>query len=360
MSRKANPTVVGVFVMGAIALVLAGMMFFGTGRLFDERVTIVSFFEGTVTGLQVGSPVEFRGVPVGTVTAIKALYDPEKSSLMIPVYMTLVRGSVTNVGADTEERSPEEVLAEMVENGLRARLDIRSLVTGQVFVALDFHPETPATLVGVDAETLEVPSTESRRDKIIGALDKLNIDELAATTVLAIDGINDVVRSPDLLDTLDNLSSMTKHGSALVEKLDGRIDGLSDSALATLQQTERSIAAAEVALVGTLGDMSTTANSLDERITSSSSRLEATLEQIQSLAGNLDRQIEPLSASARGAFDQATATMSAAEELVSSDSRTRYNLDVTLEELAAASRAVRLMAEYLQQNPDALLKGKSP
>ena len=53
-------------------------------------------------------------------------------------------------------------------------------------------------------------------------------------------------------------------------------------------------------------------------------------------------------------------TLIAAESLVSEDSNTRYNLDTTLEELAAAARSVRLMADYLEQNPDALLKGKRP
>ena len=70
MSKRANTTVVGAFVIGAIALTLGAVMTFGTGQFFDERVVVVTVFQGSVTGLQVGSPVEFRGVPVGTVTSI--------------------------------------------------------------------------------------------------------------------------------------------------------------------------------------------------------------------------------------------------------------------------------------------------
>ena len=358
MSKKANPTVVGGFVMGAIALILTGVMMFGTGRLFDERFTIVSFFEGSVTGLQVGAPVEFRGVPVGTVTAIRALYDPEETSLMIPVYMTLARNSVTNVKFDTLERSPEEELAIMIDHGLRARLDIRSLVTGQMFVALDFHPDTPPTLVGVDADTLEIPSTTSRMDKVTSLLDKLDFDELAAKGILALDGINDVVHSAYLQDTLEQLSLTTRNANRLMVALEGRVGTLSEATVQTLEQANRSMAKAESALAGTLEDLSRTAVNMDGNVDRTARRLEAVLAEVESLARNLDSQVEPLSLSARGALDQATVTLRSTDEVVAQDSRTRYNLDLTLEELAAA-RAVRLMAEYIQQNPDALLRGKA-
>ena len=108
MSKHANTTAIGAFVIGAIALVLGAVMLFGTGQFFHDRIVVLSVFEGSVTGLQVGSPVEFRGVPVGTVKDIKALYDPEKTSFVIPVYMSLDEDSVTNIRADEPQLPPRE------------------------------------------------------------------------------------------------------------------------------------------------------------------------------------------------------------------------------------------------------------
>lgn len=358
MSKRANTTVVGAFVIGAIALVLGAVMLFGTGQFFNERVVVVTVFEGSVTGLDVGSPVEFRGVPVGTVTSIKALYDAEKTSFVIPVYMSLDSDSVTNIRTDEPQQSPEYEIKKMIERGLRARLDIRSLVTGKKFVALEFHPDTPARVVGVDGKMPEIPSTASRLDKVTSLFDKLDVEQLAAKTVLTLDGINDLVNSPVLVSTIANLDDAARNANKLVVQLQADSQKLSHTAIETLEQTRQTIAAAESALAVTLSDVSRLSNSTDERLEGVVQRLNTALSALQSMAANLDRQLQPLSASAKATMDQATLTLRTAESLISEDSNTRYNLDTTLEELAAAARAVRQMADYLEQNPDALLKGR--
>jgi len=358
MSKRANTTVIGAFVIGAIALVLGAVMVFSTGQLFDERIVVVTVFGGSVTGLQVGSPVEFRGVPVGTVTSIKALYDPQKSSFEIPVYMSLESDSVTNIRDDESERSPANEIERMIAHGLRARLDLRSLVTGSKFVALDFHPATPATIVGIDGNIPEIPSIASHLDKVTSLFEKLDVDALAGKAILAMDGISTLVNSPILADTIENLDKATRDTNALVLQLQTDTHKLSQTAIETLEQTRQTLAAAETALVATLSDVSRLSNSTDERLSRIAAKLDTTLSAIQTLASNLDQQVQPLSDSAKATMNQATSTLKAAESLVGEDSHTRYTLDMTLEELAAAARSVRLMADYLEQNPDALLKGK--
>ncbi len=358
MSKRANTTVIGAFVIGAIALALGAVMLFGTGQFFDERVVVVTVFAGSVTGLQVGSPVEFRGVPVGTVTSIKALYDPEKTSFEIPVYMSLDSESVTNVRDDRSERSPASEIERMIAHGLRARLDLRSLVTGKKFVALDFHPGTPATIVGIDGGIPEIPSIASPLDKVTSLFEKLDVDALAGKAILAMDGISALVNSPILAETIKSLDKTTRNTNELVLQLRTDTHVLSQTAIETLQQTRQTLAAAETALVATLSDVSRLSNNSDERLSSIAEKLDTTLSAIQTLANNLDKQLQPLSESAKATMGQATSTLRAAESLIGEDSHTRYTLDTMLEELAAAARSVRLMADYLEQNPDALLKGK--
>jgi paraquat-inducible protein B len=358
MSKRANTTVVGAFVIGAIALVMGAVTLFGTGRFFDERVVVVTVFEGSVTGLDVGSPVEFRGVPVGTVTSIKALYDPQNTSIVIPVYMSLNRKSITNIRGDEPEPPPEQELEKMIEHGLRAQLDIRSLVTGTKFVSLEFHPHTAVRIVGIGDDIPEIPSIASRLERVTSMFDKLDVDELAAKAVQTFDGISALVNSPELASTIENLDDAARNANELLVQLQADTYKLSQTATATLEQTRQTVAAAEASLTGTLSEVSSLTNNTDEHLAQVVEKLDSTLTAIQTLAKSLDEQVQPLSESAKATMDQATLTLEAAESLIGEDSHTRYNLDTTLEELAAAARSVRLMADYLEQNPDALLKGK--
>jgi phospholipid/cholesterol/gamma-HCH transport system substrate-binding protein len=358
MSKRANTTVVGAFVIGAIALVLGAVMLFGTGQFFNERVVVVTVFEGSVTGLDVGSPVEFRGVPVGTVTSIKALYDPVKTSFVIPVYMSLDGDSITNIRPDEPKTSPEYEVRKMIERGLRARLDIRSLVTGKKFVALEFHPNTPANVVGVDSTIPEIPSIASRLEKVTSMFDKLDVEQLASKALLTLDGIATFVNSPVLASAVANLDDSARNANKLLVQLQADTQKLSQTTIETLEQTRQSVASAESALKVTLADVSRLSNNTDERLEHVLQRLDNALAAVQTLTTNIDGQLKPLSTSVKATMDQATLTLRTAESLISEDSNTRYNLDTTLEELAAAARSVRQMADYLEQNPDALLKGR--
>jgi paraquat-inducible protein B len=358
MSKRANTTVIGAFVIGAIALTLSTVVLLGTGQIFSEHIVVVTVFEGSVTGLQVGSPVEFRGVPVGTVKSIKALYDPDQTSIVIPVYISLDSDTVTNIGADEPEASPEREIEKMIAHGLRAQLDIRSLITGTKFVALEFHPNTPAKVLGVGGGIPEIPSIASRLDRVTSMFDNLDVDELAHKMILTLDGISTLVNSPALVSTIENLERAARGTDELVVQLHATTRTLSHSAMETLEQTKRTLAGAETALAATLSDVSRLSNNTDARLEQVADKLDAALTAVQNLTAKLDRQVQPLSVAARTAMDQATSTLKSAESLLGEDSHTRYNLDVTLEELAAAARSVRLTAEYLEQNPDALLKGR--
>ena len=156
MSRRANPRAIGVFVLGALALLVAALAIFGGGRVFGPKETFVMFFEDDVGGLQVGAPVTFRGVRVGTVTDVRIRYDTDHQSVSIPVYVQLDRRQVVVAG----ERGWEQT-SEMIKRGLRAQLKMQSFVTGQVAVDLDFQPRTPARLVGIINNYPEIPTVRS-------------------------------------------------------------------------------------------------------------------------------------------------------------------------------------------------------
>src|SRR5918996_2456565 len=170
MSKQASPTLIGAFVIGAIALVVAGLLVFGSGTFFADRLTWVTYFPGSVKGLRVGAPVNFRGVRIGEVTRIQVLYDEEDSSMLIPVVMEVLPEQVTVIDRGDGQRSERANIEDLIDRGLRAQLQTDSLVTGLLSVDLDFYPNMPVELVRIDDPKLsgypEVPAIPSRMDEL--------------------------------------------------------------------------------------------------------------------------------------------------------------------------------------------------
>jgi paraquat-inducible protein B len=170
MSKQASPTLIGAFVVGAIALVVIGLLVFGSGRFFANRLKSVTYFPGSVKGLRVGAPVNFRGVRIGEVTAIQVLYDEKDGSMVIPVVMEVLPEQVTVIDQTGAQRSERADMEDLIQRGLRAQLQTDSLVTGLLSVDLDFYPAMPVELVRIDDPKLsgypEVPAIPSRMDEL--------------------------------------------------------------------------------------------------------------------------------------------------------------------------------------------------
>lgn len=170
MSRQASPTLIGAFVVGAIALMVIGLLVFGGGRFFAPRVTWVTYFPGSVQGLRVGAPVNFRGVQIGQVTRIHVLYDEQDGSMVIPVVMEVLPEQVTLIDPAGRQRSEITELDDLIGRGLHAQLQTDSLVTGLLSINLDLYPNLPTQQVAVDSPALRdypvVPALPSRLEAV--------------------------------------------------------------------------------------------------------------------------------------------------------------------------------------------------
>jgi paraquat-inducible protein B len=184
--KRANPAVIGGFVVGAIALIVIGLLAFGGAGWFIQRNTYIAYFPGSVKGLQVGAPVDFRGVTIGQVKQIRVLFDPRQVDARIPVIMELATKQIDVAGGgDIVTRSGDG--ERLIEAGLGAQLQLQSMLTGLLFVNLDFYPKGRARLVGGDQPYPEIPTIPS---------DLEQLQESAA----------DIAgRLPDLLDQLNGL-----------------------------------------------------------------------------------------------------------------------------------------------------------
>ena len=104
MSKGASKTMIGGFVVGAIALLLVAVLIFGSGKIFSQKVKLVLFFEESVSGLSLGAPVVFRGVTIGSVVGVELWTYPKEMKVLIPVYIEIDPARFKEKGEEQAER----------------------------------------------------------------------------------------------------------------------------------------------------------------------------------------------------------------------------------------------------------------
>jgi paraquat-inducible protein B len=169
VSRRANPKLVGGFVLAALGLLVAAALVFGSFTFFEVTRRFVVFFQGSVDGLTQGSAVLFRGVPLGRVIDVGIRFDPQSKTFEIPVIIEIRPGVI---GKFSPAPKPDvELMQSLIDAGLRARLESASLVTGQQVVQLNFFPGTPARLEKTDLPYLQIPTIPSPTQQIMSSVD---------------------------------------------------------------------------------------------------------------------------------------------------------------------------------------------
>ena len=354
MSKPASKALIGGFVVGAIALVIAGVLIFGSGKFLKETFKFVMYFDGSVKGLNVGSPVVFRGVKIGTVTDILLRYDPADMSIKIPVIIEIEPDRVDIIGGIPREADPELTISQLVERGLRAMLQMQSFVTGQLMVELDFHPDKPIKLVGGDTGYPEIPTIPSPLKELSKKIEEVPIEDIFKKLLAAVEGIEEIVNSPEIKGIISSLNQASEDISKLVKNVDAQIVPLASSMKDVTSNLEQTVKEARKLVRNVNSQVQPVASSIKE-----------TVGDYGKLARNVDSQVEPLLSSieksleeVRAALEQGRKTLVQAEDVIGEDSPLMYELDNTLKEVGAAARSIRLLADYLKRHPEALLKGK--
>lgn len=319
---KRNALLVGGFVVAALVLIVAGLVTLGGADLFAKRQKAIVFFEGSVRGLYVGAPVSFRGVKIGEVQSIGIQVDPKSLVTRIPVGLTL--------GSDTLQMGDEKGgsfrnLPDLVQRGLRAKLIIQSVVTGQTTIDLDFKPGTPAVLLGGGATA--VPEIPAMRDRLDALLDQVSELPLA-----------DVVKEVrQTINSLDATLKVTQQAVALSGK----------EISATAVQARQTLAVGAKALQDVQAQANVTLASVSQLAESSRNVVLQTQPEIQ-----LTLQ------SARDAAQAAQQAMGNVAELSAVGSPLRADAELAVRDLSLAARSLRSFADQLERQPNTILFGK--
>lgn len=262
-------------------------------RIYLNRKRYLMYFEGSVRGLSVGAPVELRGIRIGRVLDIQLQLDAAKTQFQIPVLVEVEPERIGVVG-DATHLDPDTALERLVERGLRAQLASGSLVTGQLYVDLAFHPGAPPQTVWKGAD-----------------------HDIMPTVPAPLEGLS--VKVNGILDKIDRLP-LDQVGSDLGATL-ARVRALMES----------------------------------PEVTGSLAELERTLKALGGTIAGIDRDLLPrLTAT----IEQARITLKSMQGVVGENSPTAVELRGLLQELSAAARSVRGLTDYLERHPEALLNGK--
>jgi paraquat-inducible protein B len=312
---RSHPRLIGLFVLGAIGLIVAGIASMSARRLFAEYRTYVVFFPYAVGGLREGSPVTFRQVQVGHVRDVDLVFsggDLRQSWIMAVV--DIRRNALRDPGGRAEQQSDAELARVMIDAGLRASVRSSSLIAGQRSVDLDFQSDQKPRLTGIPTPYPEIPTAPTgmevinqRVEETLRKISDVPVDEVILQLNTTLTTLNRVLDKSDVPGTTQKLRSSL------------------DAMTRTLASAEKSMAQVD----GMTGQARTTLASMEETMRG----LQKTLERLERTLATVDRGVE-------GTGDLGVEAAKA------------------IDEMNELMKALRSLVETLQQRPESLLRGR--
>ncbi|MEZ4700298.1 MAG: MlaD family protein [Rhodothermales bacterium] len=336
MGSRINPTAIGLFIVGAIALAMYGVATLASNT-FRVREQFTSSFNESVNGLDVGAVVKCQGVPIGQVVDLQLRIDLDEETFQVPVlYEIDLERLVTVVGPGVDWADPD-VLQRHIEQGLRAQLQMESFVTGKLYIELSYMANPPP--LGPDRPRhghLEIPT-------VLSPLAELGEE---ATGLVA------GLRSFDVSTINQNLVTLLVKANQKLAELD--------------------VAAINASFVRSAGAVEELARAPElrqsiEALPELAERLGRGLEEAERLLQHIDTSVEPLAAQledtgkelalALASFREALDSSKAA---LSTDTGLGYQMQQAMTSMTEAAEALQTLARALERNPGMLVRGKQP
>ena len=318
MGKRVSPAVIGAFVISSFAILVVALIVVGSGKMFRRPVRFICMFQGNLNGLKVGAPVKVRGVQIGEVAAIQLRLLPSQGTirpgirgLRIPVFIDVDRAQLLSKGG-TADALQTVRLEEFIQMGMRAQLDTESLLTGLLYIDLDLHPKAPANYVlepggpyqEIPTVQTDLQELQERLTHTLDKFDKIDFQALIVSITDAANSIKSLANSPDLRDTMGELKE-------------------------TVTNLNQTIVTARHVLNDANGEIGPLVKDLRE----TSDETNETLKETRTTLVGLQQALDP-------------------------ESPLAVHLNQTLESLDQASQTVGDLAEYLQRNPAALIRGR--
>jgi len=329
VKTKVSPAVVGLFVLGALVLGIVALLMFGGVNFFSQPQRFVVYFNESIHGLDLGSPVKLRGVRVGRVVNLNVHYDERVNRSVVAVVCEFSKNMITDSKGSVVDVSDRAELQHLVDKGLRAQLGVLGLATGLLFVELDFLDpnEYPADTRLTEAKYAVVPAVPSAISEF-----QSNLTEI----------LNDI-RKVDFAGIGRELKQLLADAHQQLQGLDLK---------ATMVQWQKTGAAIET-LARTPEIKDTFAN-LNAAVT----QLRGTLTKLDAAIGTNGAQLEVTLAQAKEALGSFNTAAKTTRAFIAAQSGLGDETTRAMQQLADAAEAVQRLADFLERNPQALISGK--
>ncbi|MCK9563866.1 MAG: MlaD family protein [Bacteroidales bacterium] len=317
MSRSANPVAVGFFTLVTLALAGVLVMIFSGSNWWSDSDRYVLVYDTSVRGLNVGAPVTLKGVKIGQVMDIRtSIYGDS------PDVLNLVTIDIDTSTILRGEGGKGVTVDQLVERGLRAQLRQQSMLTGLLYVDVDFEPGRPAQYQAMQTDHPQLPTTPTNLQQLTRDLEAVDVNALVSDLQQTLSGINQLLNDPDLQSLAGNLARA--------------VQAVEDTTV-RLGEAGGQLAADYSALAaGAATMLDTTSQELPEIL----AKLDDTLGALRQSAQNMD------DFSANAAF------------MASDDSPILYRLNSAAKGINEAADQLRLLSDLLEQQPQMLLYGK--
>lgn len=321
MSNKSQSTAIGGFVLGAIVLLVGAIMFFAKARFTESVSQFVMFFDASLAGLDEGAPVVFKGVKVGAVKKIEVVSDRETLDIYTPVYVNIYPDSFKELnGAEKEQL--KDITDRIVEKGLKGMLETQSLVTGKMRIALEFRPDVPIKKRGIIKGIPEFPTAPSPFSVFAEEVAKLPLADIADNMNTLLKNTNELVTSANVQNSLKNFDATLKNYREVAETFNNEIKPVA------------------VEFKQTMDEYQILAKSLNEKV--------------PGMVGSIEDSFKGL----EGVLADTQKLVTSIEQSYGDNSELQYQLRQTLEELSKAAHSIRVLTDYLERHPEALIYGK--
>ena len=321
MKTKLSPFLVGSFVLGGLILVVVALLSFQSLHLFSKPARFTAYFNESVQGLDVGSPVKLLGVRVGRVTTIKVHYDAKTRQSQVEVIAELDKGGITDLAGQMIQTTDRATFERLVNEGLRAKIDLVG-ITGLQFVELDFFDpqEFPAPHRDGESEYPVVPTLRS--------------------------GMSELV---------ENLSKVASN----LNKVD--FAGLSSELQSLLATVNRQVS--DVDLKQMVAKVTAAAASIESLASSAEAKavfanFNKTAIEVQGLATRLDAQVGPVQAELVRTLHSFHDAAESIDKLLGPQSGLSEEAIRTLQQVTETAGSLQRLADFLERNPNALITGK--
>jgi paraquat-inducible protein B len=338
MSKPVNPYTIGAFLIGSLTLLITAVLIFGGGQFFKKKGEYVIYFDGALNGLNVGAPVKLQGVQIGAVKEITLQADYKSSRLSKPVVIEIdpsvlrdPSGQPFTIASSLEQRLKNT--QRLIDAGLKAQLQTQSLLTGLLYVELDFFRDEPVKLTGLGYKGLmelpSVPATadqlKNTADEILAKFRQLPIEDIVTDLAATLKEIRDIATSKEL-----------KKDRAALSK--------------TLDETEKLVA------------------NLNRNLVPMVKNMDSTVTDTRTLVQQFNKEMRPVLISAGKALDTATKALETATGVLQESKHTLVSVDAliapdaplwqSLESLREAAQSTKDLTDHLERHPESIIYGK--